>query len=363
MYCFVMASVKRLLLLQCSLAALACCIVVPGTCSGDDGRAEAFLDAQELVDGWEANYGHIDPFKVRCSRMLLDEKGQNPVRQTRIQFFLEERIQNGRKFLVRRTRSPQGFDDADDYAVNSFDGSIGKEYAYVSNRRGWQPGYQVHPDGSTSKEYMRAGPVGGSRAHGTIHRGLRGSGYHGMPMLGLFLETVPLYDKEPASRKAPQQKVRSNQQYLVGIPPFIEWYDRALRINGVLVRPHLESVAGEPCHVLELWLRSGNRIFWLAHEKGMLLMKKKWVSNDGIVGLVTYHGKVRIEEAKEIASVKTDKGVLWYPRVIADERTTQDYSYTTEVTVHEFVPYFKAPAGTFSYVFPDGTRVYDKIKD
>ena len=246
MYCTAIVSAKRSLLLQCTFVALACCILVPGPCSGDDGKEEAFLDAQELVDGWQANYGHIDSFKVRWSRIHLEEKGQYPPHTKNMQFTHHERIQDGRKFFSRGTRSLRGFNDTDDY-VNSFDGSIGKDYMrdLKGSKPGWIPG------------------------RGTINRGLSGGGSAIMNLLGEFLESVP--DYAYSQKEEPRWKVKSTQQYPLGIPVFIKWYNIAVEMDGVLVRPYLESVAGEPCHVLELYLRHGNRIFWLAHEKAMSL--------------------------------------------------------------------------------------------
>ena len=358
MYCILIASVKRSLLLQCTFVALACCILVPGMCSADDGKEEAFLDAQELVDGWQANYGHIDSFKVRCSTIPVEEKGHNPNPRTRPQFFLYERIQDGGKFFSRYTRCRQGFDGTGDYAISSFDGRIGKEFTYMSDTRTRQAVYKVNPDGTTSREYVYGVPRGGSHADGTIYRGSRGRDIGQMNLLADFLGSLPGLSR---SEKGQPSKVMPTEQYPLGIPTFIAQYNRALEINGVLVRPYLESVAGEPCHVLELYFSHGDDAFWLAHEKGMLLMKKKYVPTER--KRVSTYRATHTEELKQIASVTTEKGVLWYPRVITDERIWPDHSYTTKVTVHEFVPYFKAPAETFNYVFPNGTHVRDRIRD
>ena len=329
MSCMIMSAAKRSLLLACAFVALTCCILVPGTCSADDGKEQAFLDAQMLVDGWEASYCYIDSLKVRFTRILLDEKGQNPIPRQHVPFLQIERIQDGSKFLVRSTHSPQGFDDTDDYSVNSFDGSIGREYWSDVSGRG--------------------------RGDGTIYRGLRGRSSEAMNLLGEFLESVPDLSSKPTSQEEPQWKVKLKKRYPKGIPVFIKWYNIALEAEGVKVRPYLESVAGESCHVLELSYYGTSRTIWLAHEKGMLPMKRK---------LVSQSGKVATKEAKEIVSVTTDTGILWYPRVIMGGVIRgRNYSYTTKVTVDEFVPYFKAPAETFSYVFPNETRVWDQIED
>ena len=119
---------KHSLLVPCAFLALACCTLVPGTCSADDGKVEAFLDAQMLVDGWEASYCHIDSFKVRCARIMLDEKGQNPSPYKITRSIHQERIQDGSKFLIRTGDSPQAFDGTGYYQVSSFDGSVGRDY-------------------------------------------------------------------------------------------------------------------------------------------------------------------------------------------------------------------------------------------
>jgi formylglycine-generating enzyme required for sulfatase activity len=352
MYCITIPSVKRSLLLQYTFFALTCCIFVLGTCSANDNKEESFLDAQTLVDGWETNYGHIDSFKVRCSTIPLEEKGQNPNPRTRPRFFLYERIQDGGKFFSRRTRSPQGFDDTNDYSVNVFDGNIGREYRYVSNRRDRHPNYKVNSDGSVSKVYVRGVLHGESRAYGTIYRDPHGRDTGRMNLLGDFLGSLPATFSSG---------IRSTQQYPLGVPTFIRSYNSALEIDGVLVYPYMETVAGELCHVLELDFENHTHTYWFAHDKGMILMKTKWILHES--RWTSHVRKVRTKEAKEIVSVTTEKGVLWYPRIITDELIRPDYSYTTKVTVHEFVPYFKAPAEKFDYEFPNGTRVYDSIKD
>jgi len=315
---------------MCAFIALECCMLIPGMCRADDGRQEAFLDAQMLVDGWEASYCHIDSLKVSCTRILVDEKGQNPIRLQQIQFMHHERIQDGTKFLSRFAPTAQGFNNGADYLINSFDGSIGREYIYKNN----------HGDGS-------------------ICRGLCDSTTEDMNLLAKFLQTNPLLSAKPVSEKDPLWKVKLRQQYPLGIPVFLDKYNVALKFGEVKVRPQLEYVAGEACHVLELDLISRIETFWFAHEKGMLPMKTMYVSSPDRVP-----GKVVTREVKEIASVATETGILWYPRVIMEEHTRgPDYSFTIKVTVDEFVPHFKAPPETFSYVFPSGTRVWDKIQN
>jgi len=328
MVCIALPLVKRSLLLLCTFVALVYCIIVPGMCIADDSKEEAFLDAQTLVDGWEASYCNIDSLKLRCTKIVLDEKGQNPRGRRLTQFLHIERIQDGNKFLVRYTSSPQGIDVTDDYNVNSFDGSIGREYLNYPSGQG--------PD------------------NGTIYQGLRGRGNELMNLLADFLGSTPsLLHSNSTSQEEPLWMEKLKPQYPQGIPVFIEYYNRELETGEVQVHPYLESVAGESCHVLELSNYGASRTYWFAHEKGMLPMKTKY----------TYNTKVVTKEAKEITSVTTDTGILWYPRVIMEEHIAgPNHSFTSKLTIDEYVPYFKAPAETFSYVFPNGTRVWDKIQ-
>ncbi len=327
------SSAKYSLLLTCTFVALGCCMLIPGKCRANDSKQEAFLDAQMLVDGWEASYCHIDSLKVSGTRILMDEKGHNPLNRRQIPYYHHERIQDGTKFLVRVAATPQGFDDSADYRANSFDGSIGKEYVN-------------DPDS----------PL---RSTGSVYRGLNNRSIEKDNILADFLQTMPNLFPDPPSGEDEPWKVKLSQQYPLGIPFFLEKYNKALAVGEVNVRPHMETVAGEACHVLELDLRSRIETFWLAHEKGMLPMKTMYVLSPDRVTR-----KIITKEVKEITSVSTETGILWYPRVIMEnsERGT-DYSYVIKVIIDEFVPHYKAPPETFSYVFPNGTLVYDKIKD
>ncbi len=140
---------------------------------------------------------------------------------------------------------------------------------------------------------------------------------------------------------------------------FLDKYNIALSFGEVKVRPQLEFIAGEACHVLELHQKDKVETIWFAHNKNMLPMKTLYISspNHG-------YGMVKTREVKEIASVATETGILWYPRLIMEDLTIgTEFSATYKVTIDEFVPFFKAPAETFSYKFPAGTLVWDKIQD
>lgn len=318
--------------MKIALSVIISCLLFAQSAAGqtDIDKQEAFLDAQTLVDGWEASYCHIDSLKVSCTRKLVDERGQNPIiNLQQCQFMHHERIQNGDKFLSRFTRTEQGFDNGS-YMIDSFDGSISREY--------------ISGDSS-----------------GVICRGLLNRATDRMNLLAEFLQINLSEFAKPVSEKDPSWEVKLRQQYPQGIPVFLKRYNAALALGDlrVRVRPYLEYVAGEACHVLELYLIGRNEAFWFAHEKGMLTMKTMYVTTLDIAPR-----KEVKREVKEIACAKTETGILWYPRVIMEESTIgQDYSFTLKMTVNEFVPYFKASPETFSYEFPRGTRVWDKIRN
>ncbi len=101
-----------------------------------------------------------------------------------------ERIQDGTKFLSRATSTEEGFDKGP-YVINSFDGSIGREYIF-----------QI------------------SRGNGSIYKGLNDRITEKMNMLADFLESNPHPLAQPASENDPLWKVKLRQQYPLGIPVF-----------------------------------------------------------------------------------------------------------------------------------------------
>ncbi len=73
------SSAKCSLLLASAFVTLGFCMLIPRECRADDDKKEAFLDAQMLVDGWEASYCHIDSLKVIETEILVNEKGHDPM--------------------------------------------------------------------------------------------------------------------------------------------------------------------------------------------------------------------------------------------------------------------------------------------
>jgi len=119
------------------------------------------------------------------------------------------------------------------------------------------------------------------------------------------------------------------------------------------VRPELEYVAGEPCHVIENRTREGGNLdrFWIAHNKGMLIMKYEATQN----GMAFRRGEVL-----RIDRTVTDKGEFWYPSEAYRQLYLPNEAVKNVLRVYEFVPHLKIPPDTFDVNFPDGTRIDDQ---
>ncbi len=157
-----------------------------------------------------------------------------------------------------------------------------------------------------------------------------------------------------------------NPEYPDGETYFAFWirsYLNASREDNkftVIVRPELETILGEPCHVVEAGYGNEVKRFWMAHNKGLLIMKYENYDKRG------QFVENRIEVLK-IANVMTDKGEVWYPceikTVNIDTVIKLGTVQTHECKVQEFVPYITdISPETFRVKFPVGTSITDKVK-
>ena len=131
------------------------------------------------------------------------------------------------------------------------------------------------------------------------------------------------------------------------------------------VRSNLEMIAGQSCHVVEIELpekKTGparyKDIFWLAHDKGMCLMKyQAWDNNRQD----TYKLESEIE-IQELAVVPIDGADIWYPiKACGTSWDDQIGTIRKELTVLEFIPNIKVDKDTFQIDFPIGTEVVDRV--
>jgi len=145
-------------------------------------------------------------------------------------------------------------------------------------------------------------------------------------------------------------------------PDLSRTFGYAILRSKVSVLPKLEPVAGQLCHIVEVVLpgkdhkgipRQIKQLFWMAHNKGMCLMKYQW------------HQYNRLEseiEVKQIAMAEMDGTAIWYPEkayyTVDDKFGTAKY----ELTVTEFIPNVEVDEKTFRFDFPKGTYVFDRVR-
>jgi len=166
------------------------------------------------------------------------------------------------------------------------------------------------------------------------------------------------------SRKWPKTvKKTLKDKYPNGVPELFMMFKYGMTEGTVTVRPKLESVAGQLCHVIEVLLpgkdhkgiaRQIKQVFWMAHNKGMCLMKYQWYWDDRLNNEI---------EVKQIAMTDMDGTGIWYPvkahkTIFYDEFGLSKY----ELTVTDFVPNVEVNENTFRFDFPPDTDVYDKTK-
>ncbi len=278
---------------------------------------ESFLDADALLAGWESTYGSIKTMSVSYYYRLVDYKPpkNNPNEPSPIAYEYLERVEDGNRYHVRCSTAKDGFDRPENITEHAFDGKIAQEY--------W-----------------------GVTKHGTIQTGLTGRGVESLNYLKNFMLLEPMMVQGSLAEEYPN-----------GVPRFILRF-RTLKSTAV-IRPRLESVAGQWCHVVELSNIKGppgetKHIFWMAHDKGMCLMKYQ---------RYTYKKMDKEIEVEQISSADMDGTTVWYP---VKARRTYDDAWgmiKDELTVENFIPNIKVDADTFRFDFPPGTEVFDKIRD
>ncbi|MBA7485104.1 hypothetical protein ES707_20639 [subsurface metagenome] len=307
-----------------------CPLFLMGICLGTPETQEAFLDAQMIYDGWEANYGNIKSMKFRLSEGLVHAEGAGVNNKKYVRCSHWEKIEDGKRVYVRHTTSQAGFEDEDKVVVMSFDGSVGKTY---------MPG----------------------RKEGVIYRGLRGAVPEfsnpmrrymmaGRMQLGSFAINPSIGKDDPLRKLIEKLK----EEFPEGVPTFTFDFMMGRQLGQVKVLPDLESVAGQLCHVVEIGdcqNGTGQR-YWVAHEKNMLPMR-----------FVSYRkgGSYTKIEVLDVASAKTDVGEIWYPCVAIRGLNGASQGLRYELRVDEFMPHIKVSSTFFDIDFPDGTRVVDQI--
>jgi len=284
---------------------------------GTADRPESFLDCDALYAGWESTYRSVKTMRVSYSYRVVDYKPPNndPNWPAPVMYERAERVEDGKRYHMRYSLAEDGFDRPESLMEQAFDGKITREY--------W-----------------------GSTNHAVIKTGLTGRSVEQMNRFKDFTLTklleVPDYFKE---------------KYPNGVTMFDELF--GLLKSTKNIRPYIETVAGEPCHVVEITYIRGQQsepekdIFWIAHDKGMCLMKYQRYENNKMT---------RENEVEQIAMADMDGTAIWYPvKIRRHEESEYNGNITEELIVKQFVPNVKVDENTFRFDFPPDTWVVDRV--
>ena len=183
---------------------------------------KAFLDAQTLYDGWQANYGSIESMRFALSVVngLVDESGT--AAYSNWQHW--EKVEDGKCIYVRFSKHERGFANADSVVVNTFDGEVGKEY---------MPGCR----------------------QGSIYQGLKDriQGIRNPMRACLDDGTVNMSSMRPDIAEDKRKLLEDlMKEFPDGIPVLTCHFMTSRQTGQIRVLPELESVAGQMCHVIEV---------------------------------------------------------------------------------------------------------------
>jgi len=197
------------------------CIVVfvVGVCeiSNASEPPKAFLDAPAVLKSWESNYGGIKSMQVSYTKRVLNFKlpDPNPLKISAPTMLIHlERIEEGKRYHTRYSHAEDGFARPENIVENAF-------------------------DGSTSRVYW------GREKMGTIQSGLRNWAVETMNAVKQYM----LLDLKPVSGELAEE-------FPDGIPMFSLLLRGGIATSTATVRPNLEPVAGQLCHVVEIIYKS-----------------------------------------------------------------------------------------------------------
>jgi hypothetical protein len=298
--------------------------------TGLSDPAKSFLDAEAILAGWESNYAGIRTMRVSYCTRLIDYQppANNPdIDMTGlVKYQHVERVEDGKRYHIRFSKAEDGFDRPESLMEHAFDGKITREYS-------------------------------AREKHGSIVAGLIGRNTETMNDLKVYML---LRRRLVGGRNA-------SGTYLIedpnSKPDLSRTLSYAISRSIVSMLPKLEPVAGQLCHVVEVVLpgkdhngipRQIKQVFWMAHNKGMCLMKYQWYWDNKLD---------REIEVEQIAMAKMDGTDVWYPKkayrtLFNEEVGTMKY----ELTVKDFVPNVEVDENTFRFDFPKGTYVFDRVR-
>jgi hypothetical protein len=287
----------------------------------------ASLDVNTILQRWENNYRGITSMRVSYYEKVIEYRppaDEPNIVPNLLMHSHVERVEKGRLYHVRHSMAEDGFAKPENITEHAFDGIHTQDY--------W-----------------------GSDKYGTIQKGplkliKAGSAEAMMNSIKkyMLLESPPLTFGSGADIR---QEIDPN-----GIAEFKRILTRPHPNCITSVNPNLESVSGELCHVIEITHKEFGILerIWIAHEKGMLVMKHQ-----------TYHYRdhslLEEIEVEQIGYTQTDGGGIWYPAVAYRMEVMRRIGTVRfKIVTHTFIPNITVDENTFRFDFPSGTRVSDK---
>jgi hypothetical protein len=314
----IMAAIKKAALLTVVPAFLGVAVffLTVYVIAGESELPKASLDPPAIEQAWQQNYASINSMQVLYTHRVLEANApaKDPNRFDNLVMWMHvERTEEGKRSHTRYSMAPDGFADPENIIEHAFDGSKTMEYSAREKTGAIYPGLINRSTETVNdlKDYM---------------------------LMDLRPVTVELARQDPNAT-----------------PRFSRSLRASIEKSMTKVRPNLELVADELCHVVESdYTTQGfdtQKRFWVAHKKSMLPMKYQELHGDRYKELIV---------VEQIASVETDNGTIWYPvkayRTI-DTELTGLVKY--ELTTHQFVPNVAVDNNTFTINFPNGTYVVD----
>jgi hypothetical protein len=292
---------------SCERSLLGLCLTLCLT-AGPAVAQTAFLSLDNLREGWESTYGSIGSMKVTYCQRLIDFRPSpgEPNAPAPVRLMHVRRLEQGPRYYLTQSRSEQGFSRREDLLSYAFDGERSTSYV-------------------------------GARRDGEIRLGLQDA-------------AAPLTNHLKQYLLLDGMRFRNRDE---DIPVFRHYSSQ----KNARVLPDLETVAGVPCHVIEIEGTKGNVKIWIAHEKGFLPLQFERTVGDPEHGYIFERRSVQA-----LARAETDTGAFWYPakaRRFLRDHTGQES--TNEITVSAFVPNVPVTKEDFRIAFPSGTRMIDNI--
>jgi hypothetical protein len=296
--------------------------------TGLSDSAKSFLDAEAILAGWESSYAGIRTMRVSYCTRLVDYQPPacNPNEPPPVKYMHVERVEQGNRFHIRYSTAEDGFDRPESLMEHAFDGKITREYS-------------------------------AREKHGSIVAGLIGRNTETMNHLRVYML---LRRRLVGGRNA-------SGTYLIedpnSKPDLSRTLSYAIPRSMISVLPKLEYVGSQLCHVIEVTVpgkdhkgipRQIKQVFWMAHDKGMCLMKYQWYWDK------TLDREIKVEQ---IAMAKMDSTDVWYPKKAYRTIFSDEFGTTKcELTVTEFIPNVEVDEKTFRFDFPKETDVFDRVR-